>query len=125
MSLWRYLSGRPEPKPSALPDWQPTRCGTPILQNGGIILAYTDNVVMARRGGALFLGLAAMLFLARNAESSPTRRAISIGLCLACATLAMLGLGEWIAGDAGVGIGLAAFFEFLLSASFARTAFRD
>jgi hypothetical protein len=82
-------------------------------------------LVMARRGGALFLGLAAMLFLARNAESSPTRRAISIGLCLACATLAMLGLGEWIAGDAGVGIGLAAFFEFLLSASFARTAFRD
>jgi hypothetical protein len=82
-------------------------------------------LVMARRGGALFLGLAATLFLARNAENSSARRAISTGLCLACATLAMLGIGEWIAGHAGIGIGLAAFVEILLSASFARTLFTD
>jgi hypothetical protein len=31
-------------------------------------------VVMARRGGALFVGLAAMLFLARNAENSSLHR---------------------------------------------------
>ena len=83
------------------------------------------TLVMARRGGALFLGLAAMLFLARNAEPSTARGAISVGLCLACAILAILGLGEWVAGHAGVGIGLAALVEILLSASFARTAFRD
>ena len=82
-------------------------------------------LVMARRGGALFLGLAIMLFLARNAESSPTRRAISAGLCLACATLATLGISEWIAGHAGIGIGLAALVEILLSASFAKTAFTN
>jgi hypothetical protein len=82
-------------------------------------------LVMARRGGALFLGLSAMLFLARNAKNSPARRAISAGLCLACGSLAVLGIGEWIAGHAGMGIGLAALVEILLSGSFAITAFTD
>ena len=82
-------------------------------------------LVVARRGGALFLGLAAMLFLARDAENSPARRAISVGLCVACATLAALGLGEWGAGHAGIGIGPAIVAEILLAVSFAKTSFKD
>jgi hypothetical protein len=45
------------------------------------------TLLTARRGAALFLGLAAMLWLARNAESSPTRHAIAVGFSISCAAL--------------------------------------
>ncbi|MGA2636283.1 hypothetical protein [Methylocella sp.] len=75
-------------------------------------------LLVARRGGALFLGVGAMLFLARDAESSPARRAIATGLSISCATLAALGLYEFAAGHAGVGIFLAIVVELALATAF-------
>ena len=75
-------------------------------------------LLVARRGGALFLGVGAMLFLARDAESSSVRRAIATGLSISCATLAALGLYEFAAGHAGVGIFLAIVVELALATAF-------
>jgi hypothetical protein len=75
-------------------------------------------LLVARRGGALFLGVGAMLFLARDAESSSARRAIATGLSISCATLAALGLYEFAAGYAGVGIFLAIVVELALATAF-------
>jgi hypothetical protein len=54
------------------------------------------------RGAALFLGFVVMLWLARNAEKSPTRRAMAVGV-----------------GHAGIGMLAAATVEALLALSFA------
>ncbi len=42
MNLFRWFKKR---VPQARPFYRPTRCGTPFIRNGGILLAYTDNVV--------------------------------------------------------------------------------
>jgi len=77
-------------------------------------------LLVARRGGALFLGLGAMLLLARDAGPSPARSAIASGLALGCATLAALGAYELAAGHAGLGIVLAIIVEIALALAFAR-----
>ena len=43
-------------------------------------------LLVARRSAALFLGIGALLLLARNAEASPARRAIATGVAITCAT---------------------------------------
>jgi hypothetical protein len=63
-----------------------------------------STFLMARRGAALFLGLVVMLWLARNAENSPTRHAIAVGFSVSCAALAVLGMYDFVAGHAGIGI---------------------
>lgn len=66
---------------------------------------------LAKRAGMLFLGFATLLFYSRNAETSSTRSAISLGLIVAMAGLAMLGAYEYFRGYAGIGIWLAVFTE--------------
>ena len=77
-------------------------------------------LLVARRGGALFLGLGTMLLLARDAGPSPARSAIASGLALGCAALAALGVYELVAGHAGLGIVLAIIVEIALALAFAR-----
>jgi hypothetical protein len=77
------------------------------------------TLVMARRGAALFLGLAVMLWLARDAESSPTRSALAIGFSVCCAALAALGIYDFMAGHAGLGIWMAVVVESALALTFA------
>ncbi len=78
-----------------------------------------STLLVARRGAALFLGLAVMLWLARNAESSPTRDAIATGFSISCAALAALGAYEFMAGHAGAGIWAAVTVESALALAFA------
>jgi hypothetical protein len=78
-----------------------------------------STLLMARRGAALFLGLAVVLWLARNAESSPTRHAIAVGFSVSCAALAALGIYDFAAGHAGVGILAAVSVEAMLALTFA------
>lgn len=80
-------------------------------------------LLMARRSGALFLGLSAMLFLARDCENSPARRSIAAGLSIACASLSALGIFEFSVGHAGKGIGLAVAVELALAIAFALSYF--
>jgi hypothetical protein len=75
-------------------------------------------LLVARRGGALFLGLGLMLWLARNAEVSSARNAIAAGLSTSCATLAILGTLEFALGHAGAGIWLAIVVEAALGIGF-------
>lgn len=62
---------------------------------------------LAKRAGMLFLGVATLLFFSRNAQASDARSAISLGLWVAMAGLALVGLYEFFRGYAGLGILLA------------------
>ena len=84
-----------------------------------------STLLMARRGAALFLGLAVMLWLVRNAESSPTRHAIAVGFSVSCAALAALGISDFVAGHAGLGILAAVTVEIMLTLTFALVRHAD
>lgn len=75
-------------------------------------------VVMCRRLGALYLGLALMFFLGRAAPPSDLRSAVCLGLGGACALLAALGVFEWWAGRLTRGIAVPAVVEAVLAATF-------
>lgn len=78
-----------------------------------------STILAGRRSGALFFGLGVMLWLAQDATSSPTRDAIAAGFAASCAVLAALGIYEFVAGHAGVGIWLAVAVEIPLAVGFA------
>ena len=84
-----------------------------------------STLLVARRGAALFLGLAVMLWLTRKAESSPTRDAIAVGFSVSCAALAALGIYDFVAGYAGIGILAAVTIESMLALSFALVRHAD
>ncbi|WP_138995702.1 hypothetical protein [Sphingomonas sp. PAMC 26621] len=68
-------------------------------------------LVMARRGGALFLGIAILLYRIRSTDDRSTRMAISTGLLTSCAALAVLGIVDLIAGQVKAGILIAVVAE--------------
>jgi hypothetical protein len=80
--------------------------------------ASSAALLMARRGGALFLGLAVMLWRTREAIATPDRDAIAVGLSVSCAVLGALGGAEFVAGHVGAGIWLAVAVELPLAACF-------
>ncbi len=71
-----------------------------------------------RRAGLLFLGLAVLCWVGRKAVHSPSRQAICLGLAVSMIALALLGMGEYLRGYAGPGIGLAIVTETIIGASF-------
>jgi len=75
-------------------------------------------LLMARRGGALFLGLGVILWRTRHADPSPARSATAYGLSVSCGILATLGASEFMTGHAGPGIWLAVAVEYTLAACF-------
>jgi hypothetical protein len=74
--------------------------------------------LVSRRSAALFAGIGLMLFLARNAQPSPSREALSIGFVVACLVLAGLGIFEFIKKRVTIAILLAVVVEVLLAAAF-------
>jgi len=68
-------------------------------------------LVMARRGGALFLGIAILLYRIRSTDDRNTRIAVSTGLATSCAALAALGIVDLIAGHVKAGILIAVVAE--------------
>ena len=81
----------------------------------------TEGVLLlGRRMGAVYLGLAAMCFLARSAEPSLSRKALCAGATIALGLLAALGIYEWSAARASRGILISATVEAILAISFAR-----
>lgn len=63
--------------------------------------------VMSRRAAMLFAGLATLMWQARLAEDSPLRRSLCLGVSVALAGLAILGVAELVRGAVGAGIVLA------------------
>jgi hypothetical protein len=75
-------------------------------------------VIICRRLGALYLGLALMFFLGRNAGASDLRSAACLGVGGASGLLAALGLFEWWSRRVGTGIVVPAIVEIGLAAAF-------
>ena len=92
--------------------------GASVLKQWGI--EPTDgSLVVSRRIGALYLGLALMFFLGRKAAPSDLRSAVCLGIGGAIALLACLGLFELRAGRVSSGIIVPAIVEMVLAAGFA------
>lgn len=91
--------------------------GSSVLRQWGI--EATDGALfMCRRYGALYLGLAVVFFLGRNAAPSDLRSAVCLGIGGAIALLACHGFWEFSAGRATSGIIVPAIAEVVLAAGF-------
>lgn len=82
------------------------------------VTANPEALLMARRMAALFLGVALILYLARNAENSTLRRSVCTGLSASMAALALFGLWDFAHGSVGNGIWLAVAAEGFFTAAF-------
>lgn len=91
--------------------------GASVLKQWGIE-ATDGSLVICRRIGALYLGLALMFFLGRTAAPSDLRSAVCLGIGGAIALLACLGLFEFWAGRVSSGIVVPAIVETVLAAGF-------
>jgi hypothetical protein len=74
-----------------------------ILALWGVRDPNTDFIV-EHRFGALFIGVGAILLMARNAAPSPTRSAISYGVVIGCLVLFFLNLRDLVGQRVGGGI---------------------
>jgi hypothetical protein len=88
-----------------------------VLDEWGIE-ATTGSLVVSRRIGAIYLGLALMFFLGRAATPSDIRSTVCLVTGGAIAMLACLGLFEFLAGRVGAGIFRSVVAEALLAAGF-------
>jgi hypothetical protein len=81
-----------------------------LLEMWGVQYSYPVGFI-ARRAAALFLGVGVMFVLARDAQPSQTRTALTVGFSVACLALAAIGVFEFATGHAGAGILLAVVVE--------------
>ena len=84
-----------------------------------------SGAFVARRTSTLFMGLATLCYLSRNAPPSPLRQAIAASIAVTMTALAALGLFEFLRGVAGPGIFLAIATEALLAMGFTKVAMSD
>jgi hypothetical protein len=82
-------------------------------------------ILLARRIGCLYLGLAVIFFLARSAPKSAIRTALSAGAVVVTLLLAGTGVYELVLGHVGKGILVSAAIEFLLALAFIRILFTE
>jgi hypothetical protein len=81
----------------------------------------TESVLLlGRRMGALYLGLAVIFFLSRSTAASRERSALCSAAAITCSLLALLGTYEFFAGRAGGGILGSVALETLLAAAYIR-----
>ena len=86
----------------------------------------TEGVLLlGRRIGALYLGLAVIFSAARSAAASAARTALCAGAAVATSLLAILGACEFAAGRAGPGILPSAALEAFLVAGFISVLFSE
>jgi len=84
---------------------------------------YSSAFFIGRRAAMLFLGIAVITWMGRNAEHSESRQSICIGLSVSMFALALLGTIEYLRGYAGIGISLAVIIELVLAVLFFRVWF--
>lgn len=82
-------------------------------------------LLMGRRMGALYLGLAVLFFAARGCGPSPARSAMCLGAAVALGLLALSGVYEFATGGAARGILVSAGIEAVLAIGFARVLLAD
>ncbi|WP_422927482.1 hypothetical protein [Singulisphaera sp. PoT] len=91
--------------------------GASVLHQWGVE-ATEGSLVICRRIGAIYLGLAILFFLGRTAPPSDLRSAVCLGIGGAIALLACLGLFEFWAGRVDSGIIVPVIVETVLAAGF-------
>jgi len=94
-----------------------------IFAAGGVLEEWgiegtAGALIMFRRLGVIYLGLALMFFLGRNATPSDFRSAVCLVVGGAVALLACLGLSDFLAGRAKAGIFRSIAGEAALAAAF-------
>jgi hypothetical protein len=92
--------------------------GGSVLKEWGMEVT-TGGVTLARRMGALYLGLALMFFIGRGAEPSEFRSAVCLVMAGTTAALAGLGLYEYLSGRVKAGVFRSVVSEAVLAAAFA------
>ena len=92
--------------------------GRLILKRWGLE-ANPLGLLVGRRLGAAYFGIAIMLFLGRSAPPSEFRSTVCIAMLVALSLLAILGIVELRAKRAGKGILVSVVLEVLLAAGFA------
>lgn len=75
-------------------------------------------LLVGRRIGAVYVGLATIMFLARTAPPSEVRSSLCVGALIFCTLLALLGLFEFKRGRVGPGMLSSVVVELLLAAGF-------
>ena len=81
--------------------------------------------LLAKRAAMLFLGLAALSFLGRNAPSSSLRQAVTVAMATTMAGLMLTGMYEFFLGTAGFGIWFAIGGEALFLSLYLSVLFKD
>ena len=81
--------------------------------------------LLARRAAMLFLGLAVLSFLGRNAANSSLRQTVLIAMATMMAGLILTGMYEFFRGAAGIGIWSAIGAEALFLGLYLQAAFRN
>ena len=98
--------------------------GVGYLFAGGTVvgrwdLPATDGVMLvARRIGAIYIGLSVLFFMAKGVPASAARTAMTAGAITVLSLLVILGVYEFVAGRVGVGIFVSAGIESLLASGF-------
>lgn len=92
--------------------------GNLLLKRWGIE-ATPLGLLVGRRLGAAYLGIALLLILGRSAPPSELRTSIGIAMFTALTLLAILGLFEFKARRAGKGILVSVVIEAILASGFA------
>jgi hypothetical protein len=88
-----------------------------MLQSWGV--AYSAEVALiARRLAAFYLGVGAVLFLAKDLAPSPARAALTQGMAMLFAIVALMGVLEWNAGHVTHHILVAVTLELMLASAF-------
>lgn len=96
--------------------------GSLVLKRWGLE-ANPLGLLVGRRLGAAYFGIAILLFLGRSAPPSELRSAVSVAMLVALSLLAILGIVEFRAKRAGKGILVSVVLEVLLAAGFAAVLF--
>jgi hypothetical protein len=94
-----------------------------ILAGGGVLKEWgleptAGALILFRRLGVIYIGLALMFFLGRNASPSDFRSAVCLVMGCTIAVLSFLGLFEFLARRASAGIFRSAVAEAVLAAAF-------
>ncbi|BAQ18276.1 hypothetical protein [Methyloceanibacter caenitepidi] len=94
-----------------------------IFAGGGVLKEWgiegtAGALILFRRLGVIYLGLALIFFLGRNAAPSDFRSAVCLVMAGAVAVLASLGLFEFLSRRASSGIFRSVVSEAVLSAAF-------
>ncbi len=97
--------------------------GRLLLRRWRIEATGTD-LLLGRRIGAIYLGLAVIFFLARTAPPSGLRTSLSVGALVVCGLLAGLGLYEFKVRRAGPAILVSVAVEIVLAAGYGMLIFQ-